>query len=102
MTGYGYGSEQAAGARAAWQGLAESMERAHTDISGAGTAGLPPDVAAAGSAFLSRWSELTQQSREIANDFAAALEQSDTRYRIGDEQAQDRFHQLDGRLGGER
>lgn len=101
MTGFGLDDGDLVVIIARWLGTAEVMERAHADISGASTGGLPPDVAAASNAFLSRWAELTQQSRQMAVDFATALDQVASNYLVGDQLAELRFRQLNGRLGGD-
>jgi hypothetical protein len=57
-----------------WQRLDELMTSSQRALADASTAALPPSAQAAGSGFLSAWSDYAGESAAIAGGFADALE----------------------------
>jgi hypothetical protein len=84
-----------------WQRLDELMTSSKTSLSRASTAGLPPSVQPAGALFLERWSGFAGESAAIAKGFADALTAASDDYLTTDDSVDQRFAELDGRLGPE-
>lgn len=82
-----------------WKHLDELMTGSEKALSTASTAGLPPSVQPAGALFLERWSGFAGESAAIARGFADALSAASDDYLTTDDSVDERFAQLDGRLG---
>ncbi|MBM7517359.1 hypothetical protein [Nocardioides nitrophenolicus] len=85
-----------------WQRLDELMTGAKTSLSTASTSGLPPSVQPAGALFLQRWAGFAGESAVIARGFADALTAASDDYLTTDDTVDQRYAELDGRLGPER
>jgi hypothetical protein len=85
-----------------WQRLDQLMTSSKSALGTASTSGLPPSVQAAGALFLERWSGFAGESAVIARGFAEALSAASDDYRTTDDSVDQRYAELDGRLGPER
>lgn len=85
-----------------WEHLDQLMTGSKSALSTASTAGLPPSVQPAGALFLERWSGFAGESALIARGFAGALTAASDDYLNTDDSVDQRYTQLDGRLGPTR
>ncbi len=85
-----------------WQRLDQLMTGSKAALEAASTAGLPPSAQPAGTLFLERWSGFAGESAVIARGFADALTAASDDYLTTDDSVDQRFAELDGRLGPER
>lgn len=85
-----------------WQQLSELMSGSQQELSTASTAGLPPSAQPAGALFLERWAGFAGESALIAQGFVDALTAAADDYRNADDTVDQRYAEIDGRLGSER
>lgn len=85
-----------------WARLSELMTSTSGSVGEASTAGLAPSVQGAAAAFLSAWSGYAGESAAIATGFSGALDAASDDFTNRDDEADQRFSQLDSRLGPAR
>ncbi|MDN4160981.1 hypothetical protein [Nocardioides abyssi] len=85
-----------------WQALAELMTSTSRELDRQSVAALAPGVQSAAQAFLTAWSGYAAESSTLATGFADALDARVTDYSGTDQGADERFTDLDGRLGPAR
>lgn len=86
----------------AWTRLAELMRNTQQELSDAPAAGLAPSVRGAASSFLTAWAGYAGESAAIGDGLAEALRVLQYDVATTDEERQQIFRDLDGRLGPAR